>query len=107
MATSRISKSSQQRGSIKVKPMENKRIPVGIIVPNQRIQAEALSMAGTGALFRRKETMSEGLLQPVKPARESPIARLISEELTKEKTPKPIPLNILFSLTDEELDLAI
>ena len=92
--------------------MENKRIPVGIIVPNQRIQAEALSMAGTGALFRRKETMSEGLLQPARPSRATPvIARYISEELAREeqteKTPKPIPLNILFSLSDEELDLAI
>jgi hypothetical protein len=95
--------------------MANK-IPVGIIVPNQKIQAEALNMASTGALFRRKDTLSEGLLQPKRPAREDFIACLIKEELAKpepepvkeqrEPTPKPIALNILFSLSEEELDLA-
>jgi hypothetical protein len=92
-----------------------KRIPVGIIIPNQRIQAEALNMASTGALFRRKDTLSEGLVQPKRPSREDFIACMIREELAKpepevkarEPTPKPIALNILFSLSDEELDLAI
>ena len=95
------------------------KIPVGIIVPNnQRVQAEALALAGSGALFRRKEPMSEGLLQPVKPTQEEAhamrrnkfIQSLLTEELDKikaEPTPKPIPLNVLFSMDGEELDLAI